>query len=95
VQTFSCPSCGGTLEYTGEGRTVKCPYCGTVAQIPEALWQPAEQAQTTSQMKKWVIIFLVVTVVLPTCLGLIGTAVGIGGGLLAAIVPFVLAVFGH
>jgi hypothetical protein len=95
VQTFSCPSCGGTLEYGGNSRTLKCTYCGTVAQVPEALWQPLERAQTASQVKTWIVIFLVVTVVLPTCLGVIGTAVGIGGGLLAAVVSFVLALLGR
>ena len=95
MQTFECPSCGGSLEYNGAGRTTKCPYCGTVAQVPEALWQSLEQVQTTRQWQKWIVIFLLVTVVLPTCLGLLGTALGVGGGLLAAIVPFVLAIFGR
>ena len=95
AQTFSCPSCGGTLEYGGSGRTVKCPYCGTVAQVPEALWQPVEQAQTASQAKKWIILFLVVTVGLPTCFGILGTVVGVGGGIFAAIVPFILSIFAH
>ena len=95
MQTFNCPSCGGTLEYDGSGRTVKCPYCGTVAQVPEGLWQPVEQAKTVTQWKKWIILFLVLTVGLPTCLGLLGTFVGIGGGILAAIIPFVLSIFAH
>ena len=95
MQVFECPSCGGTLEYGGHGRTSKCPYCGTVCQVPEVLWTSAEQSQATQQWQKWVVIFLVVTVVLPTCLGLIGTVLGIGGGLLAAIVPFILAISGH
>ena len=95
MQTFECPSCGGALEYAGGGRTIKCPYCGTVAQVPEALWHPLEQAQTAKQWQKWVGIFLLVTVVLPTCLGLAGTVVGVGGGILAAIVSFILAMMGR
>lgn len=95
MQTFSCPSCGGALEYNGSGRTVKCPYCGTVAHVPEALWQPVEQARTETQWKKWIILFLVLTVGLPTCLGLFGTMVGIGGGIFAAIIPFILSFFVH
>lgn len=93
VQSFSCPSCGGTLEYNGSGRTMKCPYCGTVAQVPEDLWQPIEQARTASQWKRWIIIFLVVTVGIPTCLSIVGAVVGIGGGIFAAIIPFILSFF--
>jgi hypothetical protein len=93
LQTFSCPNCGGTLEYDGHGRTMKCAYCGTVAQVPEALWQPIEQAQSVQQWKKWIVIFLVLTVGLPTCLGLVGTLVGVGGAILGAIVPFVVSIF--
>jgi hypothetical protein len=66
-----------------------------VVQVPEALWRQVEETQTSKQWQKWIVIFLVVTVVLPTCLGLVGTLLGVGGGLLAAIVPFVLAIFGH
>ena len=93
--TISCPSCGGALEYGGSGRTVKCPYCGTVAQVPEALWQPLVQAETASQVKKWIIIFLILTVGLPTCLGIAGAVLGVGGGILAAILPFVLSFGGR
>jgi hypothetical protein len=72
---------------------MKCPFCGTSLQVPEALWQPFEEAQTVSQWKKYVIIFLAVTVGVPTCLGLLGTVLGIGGGIFAAIIPFVLRIF--
>lgn len=95
MQTFNCPSCGGTLDYAGAGRTMKCPYCGTVAQVPAALWQPAEQAQFASQGKKWLMVFLIVTVGIPTCAGIVGTLVGVGGGLLGAIIPFVLSFMGR
>lgn len=95
AETFTCPNCGAALEYSGTGRTMKCTYCGTVVQVPEQLWREAEQVQTTNQWKKYVIIFLVLTVGLPTCLGLVGTILGIGGGIFAAIVPFVLSIFVH
>jgi hypothetical protein len=94
MHAFECPSCGGALKYAGRGRTAKCPYCGTVAQVPSDLWQPVEQAQSTQQWKKWIAIFLLVTVVLPTCLGLLGAALGIGGGIFATILAFILAIFG-
>lgn len=95
--TFNCPSCGAALEYGGAGHTMKCPYCGTVVQVPEELWQPVEQAQTVDQWKKYILIFLLVTVGLPTCMSLfftvLGTLFGIGGGLFAAIIPFIIHFF--
>ncbi|MFH1183474.1 MAG: hypothetical protein V1755_00335 [Chloroflexota bacterium] len=95
AETFSCPSCGAALEHRGSGRTIRCPYCGTVAQVPESLWQPREQAESTRQWKKWIVVFLVLTVGLPTCLGVVGTVLGIGGSIFAAIIPFVLSLFVH
>lgn len=93
AQTFSCPSCGAGLEYDGHGRTAKCPYCGTVAQVPAEFWQSVEQAQALGQWKKWIALFLVVTVVVPACLGIVGTVLGIGGGILGALAPFILSLF--
>jgi hypothetical protein len=81
------------LDYGGAGRTMKCPYCGTSVQVPAELWQPAEQAQTISQWKKYLIIFLILTVGLPTCLALLGTLLGIGGSIFAVILPFILRLF--
>jgi len=92
-RSLSCPSCGAGLEYGEAGRTIRCPYCGTIVQVPETLWQPIEQARTVSRWTKYIILFLILTVVLPTCLGLLGTALGIGGGIFAAIVSVVVSFF--
>jgi hypothetical protein len=94
-QAFSCPHCGASLEYGGSGRTMQCPYCGTRLDVPEEFWRAVETAETASQWKKYIILFLILTVGLPTCLGLLGTVLGIGGGILAAILPFVLRIFIH
>jgi hypothetical protein len=59
----------------------------------ESLWEPREQAEFTRQWKKWIVVFLVLTVGLPTCLGLVGTVLGIGGGIFGAVVPFILGWF--
>jgi len=83
------------LEYSGAGRDMKCPYCGTTVQVPEAMWQPMEQAKTTSRWTTYILIFLFITVVLPTCLSLLGAALGIGGGILAAFAPFLLRFLGR
>ena len=90
TQSFNCPSCGGTLEYQGTGKTMKCQYCGTVVQVPEEFWREAEQAQTTNQWMKYILIFLAITVGLPTCLALFGTVFGIGSSIFAAILAFTL-----
>jgi hypothetical protein len=95
AQTFSCPNCGAMLEYGGSGRDMKCPYCGTTVQIPESVWQPVEQARNGNRWMTYILIFLFITVVLPTCLSLLGAALGIGGGVLAAFAPFILRFFGR
>jgi hypothetical protein len=64
-----------------------------VAQVPESMWQPIERAQLAGQGRKWLIWFLILTIGLPTCLGLAGALVGVGGGLLAAIISFILSFF--
>jgi len=74
---------------------MKCPYCGTLAQAPAELWQPIEQAQSASRWRKWIMLFVVVTIVFSTCLGLAGAVVGIGGSILAAIIPVILSFFVH
>jgi len=69
---------------------MKCQYCGTVVQVPEEFWREAEQAQTTNQWMKYILIFLAITVGLPTCLALFGTVFGIGSSIFAAILAFTL-----
>ena len=72
-----------------------CQYCGRVVQVPEELWRDVEQRQTVAQWKKYIVLFLVLTVGLPTCLGLFGALLGIGGSIFAAIIPFMLRVLIH
>ena len=74
---------------------MKCTYCGTTVEVPSGLWQPAEDARATGRWKTYIIVFLVVTVGIPTCASLVGTAAGIGASVLAAIAPFLLRVAGH
>jgi hypothetical protein len=74
---------------------MKCQYCGSTVAVPEQLWQPAEEAQTVSQWKKYLIVFLIITVGIPTCLGLLGAVLGVGGSIFAAIIPFIIRLFVH
>ncbi|MBI3737901.1 MAG: hypothetical protein HY258_02520 [Chloroflexi bacterium] len=96
TQTFNCPNCGAAIEYSGAGRTMKCQYCSTVVQVPEELWREQETQQTVTQWKKYVVIFLIITVGLPLCFSLFGTFVGILGaivGLLAPIFAIIIQFF--
>lgn len=100
TRSLSCASCEASLEYAGSGRTMKCPYCGTMVEVPEESWQAVEQEQTVNQWKKHLIVFLAVTVGLPTCMGLLasmlgvfGTLLGIGAGISGGIIPFILHIF--
>ena len=95
TQTLNCPRCGASLEYPGHGRTMRCSYCGCDVDVPEEFWGAAEAAETASRWKKYIILFLILTVGLPTCLGLLATLLGIGGSILAVILPFVLRIFVH
>jgi len=98
-QTFYCSNCGASLEYPGTGRTMQCSFCNTNTEVPETIWQAAESARQEVEMKqtqkkwgKYLLIFLAITVGLPTCLGLIGTLVatlfGFGGAIIGILAPF-------
>ena len=95
-QTFDCPNCGATLEYSGTEHTMKCSYCNNDAVVPEELWRAAEATrqelelkQTQKKWLKYLWIFLAVTVGLPLCLTLVGTLFGIGGSIIGIIAPFI------
>ena len=93
AQTFNCPSCGAMLEYPGgTAQTMKCTYCGNNVAAPVEFWQEAKTAQTTRQWGKYLIIFLVITVGIPTCLGLLGAILGIGGSIFGIIIQFLVIV---
>lgn len=89
-QAFTCPHCGAAVEYNLAGRNAKCTYCGSVIPVPEALWQPAEHARAIGHWKTYMLVFLIITVVLPTCGSILAAALGVGGGILAVFAPFVL-----
>lgn len=100
-QTFTCSNCGANLQYDGTARTMKCSFCNGNAEVPEQLWQAAESAkqeveiqQTQKKWGKYLLIFLAITVGLPTCLGLVGTLVatllGFGGAIIGILAPFLI-----
>ena len=95
VQTFDCPSCGAGLEYSGFGRTVRCAYCANSVAVPEELWRPVENARSVRRWLVYLVIFLVLTVVLPTCIGLFGALLGVIIPIFTALLGFIIQLFVH
>ncbi len=85
-QTFACPNCGAKIEAAGSTTSVRCAYCDSIVpvapEIKEAI-QQAQVAQTSRTVGKYVIIFVVVIFVVPTCIGLCAALVGVLAPLVA------------
>ena len=82
---FNCPNCGAPNTYSGEGDTVHCKYCGSEVHPPEEMVTKATVERVSSRAKVWIIIFIVVVFVLPTCIGFGGTIIGIAASILGAL----------
>ena len=99
TQNFNCPNCGATNEYSGVGDTVRCKYCGTDVHPPAEMVAQASVARVTSNAKLLIALFIVVVVIIPLCLTMGGTLLGIVGsiiGILAGILGAIVALFsGH
>ncbi len=96
MQNFACPSCGGSLTYSGTAPTLVCTYCGNTVAVPDALRQPGlqlEAQQTVSKTMRWVIIFIILVFGVPTCLALGGAFIGIAASLLVPIITIFAAFF--
>jgi hypothetical protein len=78
---FNCPHCGGANEYTGEGGAVRCQFCGSDVRPPEDAFNSARVARVSSKAKVWIILFVVVVFILPTCIGLGGALLGIAASM--------------
>ena len=91
---LNCSNCGAPLDYTGSETTVHCPYCGSSVVVPEELrLVQAEVAakQNLKDLSLWIKIFLILIILsmlIPACLGIIGTFTGI----IAAIFGIVVAI---
>jgi hypothetical protein len=87
--SLTSPSSGGAADYAGAGRTIKCPYIESMLRAPAGPLRPAPEAQTSARWRNDLIWFLILPSGLPTCLGLLGSLVGIGAGILRIILAFV------
>jgi hypothetical protein len=93
TQSFNCPACGAGLDVIEEGATtMECTYCHTSVAIPLELRKPItpKPIQLTKTQIRWIWIFIIVVFVVPTCLGLIGTLVGVVVSVLAPLLAIFL-----
>ncbi len=103
--TFQCPDCGAQLEYQGGSSSQVCSYCGNSVVAPEEIQQAQQQeamrkALTWPELRKnrWFqifVVFIFITVVLPTCLALAGAVVGILAGVGVPLAAVILQFLGQ
>ncbi len=91
---FNCPKCGGENEYTGEGDMVRCQYCGSSVQPPQHMLNRAAALHLSSKAKVWIVLFVVVVFVLPTCIGFGGTLIGIAASIIGILAGIFASFFG-
>ena len=97
---FNCPNCGAKLDFQGGDASLVCLYCGNTVVVPVEL-QQAQVQEAVRKMLTWpelrrnrwfqvgVALFFVIFV-LPTCIGMAGSLLGILAGVGAPIVAVIL-----
>lgn len=50
-----CPACGAPLEYTGDGETIRCHFCGTEFQVTEEDARPRFEVRNQPEPQKEVL----------------------------------------
>ncbi len=83
---FNCPNCGATNPYSGVGDTVHCAYCGSDVRVPQEMVSRAAVTKFSSQARIWIILFIVVVFVIPTCATVGGTLISFIAALVATFV---------
>jgi hypothetical protein len=94
TSNFNCPNCGGANKYTGEGNILHCQFCGSDIPVPEKMANEAAAAKISSKARVWIILFVVVVFVLPTCIGFGGTLLGVLASVLGTIITIFASIFG-
>jgi uncharacterized membrane protein YvbJ len=92
---FNCPNCGGVNEYSGEGDTVRCQYCGSEVHPPQEMVNKATALRISSKAKVWIILFVIVVFVIPTCIGFGGTLIGIAASIIGTLAGIFASFFGR
>ncbi len=98
AQSFNCPNCGGALQFDGGETTVTCTYCHSTVEVPASARRAVAMASAGASFRalnpliRYAIIFFVLIITVPTCIGLagslLGIVAGIGAPILAAILQF-------
>jgi hypothetical protein len=91
---FNCPKCGGENEYSGVGDTLRCQYCGSEIHPPADMVSRAAIMHLSSKAKIWIVLFVIVVFVLPTCIGFGGTLIGIAASVIGTLVGIFASFFG-
>lgn len=92
---FNCPKCGGENEYAGESDTVRCQYCGSEVHPPQEMVEQAAVTRLSSKAKVWIVIFVIVVFVIPTCIGFGGTLIGIAASIIGTLAGIFASFFGR
>lgn len=100
TQTLPCDRCGGAVTFQDGETFLPCPYCGTLQALPDELRAAAETAaaeqavrRLSTQAPRWLILFVVVVFILPTCLGICGSLVGALAGFLGPLAAVLASLF--
>ena len=92
--SFNRPHCGARVgKYMGTAHTVTCQYCGTMVEAPPESGRRLSSAKPRPGGGNTLRSFSTLTVGVPTCLGLFGAILGMGGSIFAVVLPFILRIF--
>jgi hypothetical protein len=101
AQSFDCPNCGGALQYDGGGSTATCGYCHSTVEVPASIRRAAVMSSAGASFKalpalvRYAIVFFVLIITVPTCIGLAGSLLGILAGVGAPILVAILQLLGQ
>jgi uncharacterized paraquat-inducible protein A len=95
----NCPNCGAQVNFPEDATAAVCQYCGSqISSTGEVL--PPEAAAPAQVKIDWknpyvrlVLLFLFVTIVLPTCVGMFGTLIGIFASIFGLIISLLAPIF--
>ena len=93
--TFNCPNCGGENTYTGDEKSARCTFCGSEVPVPDDIVNEATVKKLSSRAVTWIIIFVIIVFVIPTCIGFGGAIIGFIATIFSAIVGVLASFVGH
>ena len=91
--TLTCSNCGGANTYDGHSEAVHCQYCGTLLPLPEPVKATRQSRVLAAQgglAARYLLIAVLFTIAVPTCLGLAGAAIGLLAPILGILLQLIL-----